>query len=224
MRSATIGSVAPACGIEDLEVGVLGDGAVQHEVHDGARRVEEELEHRPRPAERRVLPARRRRRVDEQPGAAPVELAEDRRERSVAEVGAADVGEHREAVDVERVAAVRDLGDGRVDVGQRERGEEPEASGVVDDGAAAFLVHLAGERRRREVHAGRRDRQQRRRDPEPVHRSDVLVGRPLRDLREAVGLGVAVGQERRPVARRDVVGVDVDHGSRLAAQSKSVST
>ena len=92
------------------------------------------------------------------PGAAPVELAEDRFERRVAQVRAADVGEQREAVDVELVAAVRDLGDGRVDVGQRERGEQAEPSGMVDDGSSAGLVHLAGEVPSRwlvgEVHAG----------------------------------------------------------------------
>ena len=162
--------------------GMPGDRAVEHQVDHGAGGVEEELEHRPRTPERGVLPARRRRRVDEQPGAAPVELAEDRLERGVAQVGPADVGEQREAVDVEVVAAVRDLGDGRVDVGQRERGEQAEPSGMVDDGASTGLVHLAGEVPSRwlvgEVHAGRRDRQQRRRDPEPVHHRDVLVGRP----------------------------------------------
>ena len=63
----------------------------------------------------------------------------------VAQVGAADVGEQHEAVDVEVVAAVRDLGDGGVDVGQRERGEQAEPAGMVDDGAPAGLVHLAGE-------------------------------------------------------------------------------
>ena len=133
--------------------GCRGDGAVEHEVDDGPGGVEEELEHRPGTPERRVLPARRRRRVDEQPGAAPVELAEHRVEGGVAQVGPADVGEQREAVDVELVAAVGDLGHGGVDVGQRERGEQAEPSGMVDDGAPAGLVHLAGEvarpRRRR---------------------------------------------------------------------------
>ena len=40
---------------------------------------------------------------------------------------------------------MRDLGDRRVDVGQRERGEQPEAAGVVDDRLTAGLVHLAGQ-------------------------------------------------------------------------------
>ena len=202
-RSATSGSVAPACGTISSRSGLRAMRAVQHEVDDRAGGVEEELEHRPRPAERRVLPARRRRRVEKHACAAPVELAKDRLERRVAHVGAADVGEQHEAVDVEVVAAVRDLGDRGVDVGQRERREQPEAAGMVDHRAPAGLVHLAGEldggRAVAEVHTGRRDRQQRRGDAEPVHRRHVLVGRPLRDRGHPVGLVVA--RARRSAAR-----------------------
>ena len=60
-----------------------------------------------------------------------------------------------------------------VDVRERERAEQPEATRVVDDRASTGFVHLAGEVDRGrvvgEVDAGRRDRQQRRGDPEPVH-------------------------------------------------------
>ena len=189
--------------------------AVEHEVHDGARGVEEELEHRPRPPERRVLPADGRRRVDEHARAAPVELAEHRIPDRVAEVGPADVGEQDEPVDVEVVDAVRDLGDRGVDVRKRERAEQTEATRMVDDRAPAGLVHLAGEvaRGRRSSARwtpGRRDRQERRGDPEPVHQRDVLLRRPRRDLRHAVGLAVAGALERLPVGLGQVVGVDVE--------------
>ena len=136
-RSAIIGSVAPACGTMISMSGAARDRAVEHEVHDRAGGVEQELEHRSRPPERRVLPARRRSRVEEDPGPAPVELGEHRLPRRVAEVRAADVGEQHESVDVQLVVAVRDLGDRAVDVGQRERAEQPEASGMVDDRPAA---------------------------------------------------------------------------------------
>ena len=187
------------------KVRVAGDRAVEHQVHHGAGRVEQELEHRPRPPERRVLPADRRRRVDEDAGAAPVELVEHRIPRRVAEVGAVDVGEQDEPVDVEVVDAVRDLGDRGVDVGKRERAEQTEATGMVDDRASAGLVHLAGQVARRgvvgEVDARGRDRQERGGDPEPVHERDVLVGRPLRDLPACRRAGAWPGALAAPAGR-----------------------
>src|SRR5581483_336689 len=104
---------------------------VQDQIDHGPGGVEEELEQRPGPPERRLCPARRRRRVDEQPGAAPIELAEDGLEGGLTQVPPTDVDEQRETVDVEAVAAVGDLGHGGVDVGERERGEEAEPSGMV---------------------------------------------------------------------------------------------
>ena len=162
------GSVAPACGMMRRRFGQARHRAVEHQVHHGPRGVEQELQHRPRPPERRVLPADRRRRVDEHAGTAPVELAEHRVPDRVAEVGPVDVGEQDEPVDVEVVDAVRDLGDRGVDVRKRERAEQPEAAGVVDDRASAGLVHLAGQVARGrlvgEVDARGRDRQERRGD------------------------------------------------------------
>ena len=150
----------------------------------------------------------------EDAGAAPVELGEHRVPDRVAEVGPADVGEQDEPVDVELVDAVRDLGDRGVDVGQRQRAQQTEATGVVDDGSPAGLVHLAGQVGRGrvvgEVDARRRDRQERGGDPQAVHQRHVLLGRPRRDLRHAVGLGVAGLLERLPVGLGQVVGVDVE--------------
>jgi hypothetical protein len=96
--------------------------------------------------------------VDKQPSVAAIELAEHRRERGVSQVGAADIGEHREARDVEAITAVRDLGECSIHVRQRKRSQEPEPAGVVDGGATARFVHLAGEvdsgRTVAEVHTG----------------------------------------------------------------------
>ncbi len=150
--------------------------------------------------------------------AAPVELAEHGVPGRVAEIGAADVGEQDEPVDVEGVDAVRDLGDGRIDIREWERTQEPEATGMVDDRAAAGLVHLAGQIARRglvgQVDAGGRDRQERAGDPEAVHERHVRFGRPLRDLRHAVRLGVARALQRLPVRLGQVVGVDVELAER----------
>ena len=116
---------------------------------------------------------------------------------------------------------MRDLGDRGVDIRQRERAEQTEAAGVVDDRAPTGLVHLTGQVAGRgvvgEVDARGRDRQQRGGDPEPVHQRDVRFRRPFRDLRHAVGLGVAGALERLPVRLRQVVGVDVE----LAEQPSS---
>ena len=71
--------------------------------------------------------------------------SEDRLPRRITEVGAADVGEQREPVHVEVIAAVGDLGDGGIDVGQRQRGEQPEPPRMVHHGAPTDLVHLASE-------------------------------------------------------------------------------
>ena len=50
---------------DEAKVSMARNRAVEHEVHNRARRVEEELQHRPWTPERRVLPADRRRRVDQ---------------------------------------------------------------------------------------------------------------------------------------------------------------
>ena len=69
--------------------------------------------------------------MDEHAGVAAVELVEDRFECRVAEVRPADVGEHGDAVGVQLVEGDGDLGEGAVDVGQRERGEQSEPAGMV---------------------------------------------------------------------------------------------
>ena len=79
--------------------------------------------------------------MDEHPGVATVQLGKHRPECGVAEIGAADVGQQGDAVDVEAVVAVGDLGDRPVHVGDRQRSELPEPARMVDDGAVALLVH-----------------------------------------------------------------------------------
>ena len=218
---------------EEFDARVPRDRAVEDQVDHRPSGVEEELQHRPGATERSLLPTRRRRRVDEQPGAAPVELVEDRLEGRIAQVGPADVREQGEAGHRQLVAAIGDLGDRRIDVGQRQRSEQAEPSGMIDDGPLARLVHFAGAilRRRRvaEVHPGRGNGEQRRRNAEPIHRGHVLFAGPGRDLGEAVGLGVPVVDQGGPVGLWEVVRVHVDgstsaHSSMLFTQSSSVST
>ena len=109
---------------------------------------------------------------------------------------------------------MRDLGDRGVDVRKWQRAEQTEATRVIDDRAPAGLVHLAGQvtrgRRVGEVDARCRDRQERRGDPQAVHHRHVLVRRPVRDLRHAVGLRVAGALECLPVRLGQVVRVDVE--------------
>ena len=81
--------------------------------------------------------------MDEEPGTAAVELAKTGAQRRVGQVGAADVREEHEAVGLELAAAVRDLGDGGIDVRQGQRCQQAESAGVVDDRPATGLVHLA---------------------------------------------------------------------------------
>ena len=162
-----------------------------------------------------------------------VQLPEDWLPRGITEVGAAHVGEQRESVHVEAIAAVGDLGDGGIDVGQRQCREQPEPTRMVDHSAPTDLVGFASEipssRLVSEVNAGRRDRQHRRGDPQAVHRGHVLLLRPGRHLREAVGLIVTRREQSGPVGGREVMGVDVDlvrhsHTSRDLTQSSRVST
>ena len=205
------------------------DRAVEHEVHHGAGRVEQELQHRPRPPERRVLPADGRRRVDEHAGAAPVELPEHRFPLRVAEVGPVDVGEQDEPVDVEVVGAVRDLGHRGVDIRKWERAQQTEATGVVDDRAPAGLVDLAGQvtvrgrpsaRWTPGVEIDRSDAG----DPQAVHQRHVRSA----DQSGICGMPSGCSWPARSSAAgttRDVVGVDVElAGSHRRRPKSSLST
>ena len=95
--------------------------------------------------------------MQQHPGPAAAELTEDRRERRVAHVGAAHVGEQHEAVDAQMVVAMPDLGDRLVHVGKRKRGQQSEPAGVVDDRLAAGLVDGPGEVDVAEPNTGRGD-------------------------------------------------------------------
>ena len=93
-RADPVGDHRQRCaGVRDdeLDPGVQGDGAVEHEVDDGPGGVEEELHHRPGTVERRLLPAGGRCGVDEQTGAAPVQFVKDRFEGAIPQVGPSDV-------------------------------------------------------------------------------------------------------------------------------------
>ena len=64
--------------------------------------------------------------VDEDDGAAPVQLGEQFRLRGVSEVGVPAVGQQDQPIGPQLVEGPGHLADGGVDRGQRDRGEEPE--------------------------------------------------------------------------------------------------
>ena len=169
---------------DDLDVRVPGHHAVQDHVDDRPGCVEQEFDHGSRAPERGPFPAQRRRRVNEEPGVAAVELFEERFERRVTEIGLAGVGEHDDPVDTEFVVTKGELVDRSADVGCREGSEEPESSRVRLGDPLAVLVDLAGQcpggRVVTEVHAGGRDREQARGDAESVHQRHVRPGLPDR--------------------------------------------
>nr|ANO42000.1 hypothetical protein A8713_032580 [Streptomyces sp. SAT1] len=84
--------------------------------------------------------------MDEDDGAAPVEVLPERFEARVAEVDAVVVALHGHAVGAQHVERVRDLRERAVHVGQGQGGEEtgPVRVGGADPGAG--LVDLAGQR------------------------------------------------------------------------------
>lgn len=112
------------------DLGTPGHGAAEKQIHDRARGVEEELEHRSGILwERdRCVAGRhaRRRGVDEDDALPPVDLVEDRIQRFVAQVHAVVVRLHREAVCVQRVERVGDFLEGAGDVGHGQGSPEAE--------------------------------------------------------------------------------------------------
>jgi len=90
---------------------------------------------------------RRRERVDEQHGAAAVELLQQRREPVVAEPGVAVVGRQADAVHVQHVVGVGELGKGGVRVAQRQGREQPEPPGMIEAELHSPLVPAACLRR-----------------------------------------------------------------------------
>lgn len=182
------------------QVGEAGDGAGQEQVRHGARRLEEELEHRRRVGGRErgrgrgagagaavagvVARGAGRRRVDEDGGAAPVQLREDGVERGRAEVVAVVVGEEAEAVGAVGGGGL-DLGERGAHVGERQRGPEAELGRVAPLQRGGVGVAGAGQRggggvvAADEVGARRADGEDGAGDVEGAHEIEVGFFAPL---------------------------------------------
>ena len=202
-----------AVGHDDGDVGVSRLSPRRHQLLGHARAVERVFQHGCGDVDREGIPMRRYGRVDEGDGFAPVEFRQHRIDPVVAEIDAAVVAEKADAVHAERVEGIVDLGQRRVDVGQREHGHGAEARDMVPHQPRHVFVEAPGEARRvlalGEGDAGRRDRQHLRLDPVPVHGLEHGLGAPL-------GIGPSVhvmdpgSLHCRSVEIRKDVGVYVD--------------
>lgn len=216
IRQASAGT-APRVREDDAQVRMAGQRAGVDEMRDGAGDVEDELHERRRVPEAGLREAGRGGGVEQDGGAAPVELGQDRVEGGLAEVAGGVVGRQDHAVEREVAQAVVDLRQGRVHVRQWQVRQGAEATGVLVDDLGRRLIETAGEFRcaappGEPVRGGRRDRQDLGVDPLTVHEVQRTGQAPLRYGDAAVeaaqpglpgGLQIGGGQE---------VGVDVDPG------------
>ena len=181
---------------------------------DGAGGLEHELDHGRGIGQIADAGGAGRGRMNEHHGAAAIELGEHGLETRIAEMRPLVVGQQHDAVGLQGIERVGEFGQARLDIRQRQGGEQAEARGVGADRLGSRLVHRAGEgacrRAVAEMHAGRGDRQDRRRDVEPVHARERSVHVPGGPRRHAVGLDLAGRHRGLAVEIGDEVSVHVD--------------
>src|SRR5271166_2422928 len=101
--------------------------------------------------------------MDEEHCAATVEFVENRIEPLVAQVHAVEIGQHDDAVKLERVEGVSNLFERTVDIRKRQAGEAAKTAAMLSDSARGEFVDGSREQARvfvvAEVYAGRRHRQ-----------------------------------------------------------------
>src|SRR5258708_7688138 len=119
-----------------------------------------------------------------------LQLREQLAERGVAEIAAAGVAHQADAVELQHVEAVLELGERAVDVGKRKDREAAEPCWVFPAQFRGELVATATEASGlvvvSEVNPGRADRRDRRVDAEALHELDCALGAP-RWRREPAG-------------------------------------
>src|SRR5580698_5743339 len=116
------------------------------EMRDRARRIRHEVEQRVRQAESMRGGIGRRRGMNEDHRFSTLELVEDGVESLVAEIDAARVREQNDAVQAQHVERVRELGEGPVDVRQRQASERAKARRTRLYQLRGQLVAAASER------------------------------------------------------------------------------
>jgi len=123
--------------------------------------------------------------MHEDDGGASLQLVEDRIEPSIAEIDASVICEQDDPVGSEQVEGPRELVERAGDIRERERGEEPEAIGVVTHELRSEVVgvarHGSGLGVVAEMDTGRRHREHGGLDIVSVHQGDGSVGVPRRD-------------------------------------------
>jgi hypothetical protein len=80
---------------------------------------------------------------------APIDLLEHRRESGIAQELAGITRHQSDAVELENIERVIDLGQAAIGVGQRDGGEHAEPAGIIADQLRAELIAGAGARPRR---------------------------------------------------------------------------
>src|SRR5580704_2008940 len=122
--------------------------------------------------------------MNEEHRAATVEFVEYRIEPLVAQVHAVEIGQHDDAVELERVEGVGDLLQRTVDVRKRQAGEAAKTAAMLPNSARGELVDGSREdtcvRVVAVVYAWRRHREHPGRDSHFVHHREGALGAPMR--------------------------------------------
>ena len=90
--------------------------------------------------------------MNEEHRATTVEFVENRIEPLVTQVHAVEIGQHDDAVELERVECVGDLFERTVDIGKWQAGEAAKTAAMLPDGARGELVDRSCEDARVRVH------------------------------------------------------------------------
>jgi hypothetical protein len=134
---------AAAMAENPTDVAIALRRAAEQKIGDGARGIEAVFEHVFVHAGKKPATAERRLGMHEDHGAAAVEFGHDWIEGRVAEPFVAIAREQRDAVGMEHIEPVFDLGEARVDKRQRDRGKYAEAARIIARKLGRIVVRLA---------------------------------------------------------------------------------
>lgn len=169
--------------------------------------------------------------MDVQDGAAPVEFLVEGVEEGIGECATEHGRGHADADRPEVVEGAGELPQGGVDVGEGQRGEDPEASGEAGRQLRVRLVRRAGQRHRvglpGQVRGLRGHREHLEADARPVHQREttVQIGRGRVGADPALGARIGLPQalEAVEIPRRPQVGMHVDRQRDHASMERSPS-
>ena len=188
-----VGHRAAAVGPDESDVGKARNRAAREHAQNGARGIDHELDSAILAVfERGLAGARGAERMAIDHGLAPVQLLHQRGEQWVSEIVPLVARKHAGAIGVKRVERVFELLERALHVGQRQRGEEAKAPGVIADHFRREFIALARQASRlaviAEPHARVADRQDRGGDVAFAHLVERFLRRPV-EQRLLAGLG-----------------------------------